>query len=147
MGKLELKEHSNLWKSAYDKESVLLKKVFEGELLFIHHIGSTSIKGMLAKPIVDILIEVQDINKTILYEKAMENSGYVCKGENGIKGRRYYVKNKNNVRSYHVHVYQIGSIEATKHLAFRDYLIENEDAAKRYQNLKENIFKSSSGNL
>ncbi|MEN4708334.1 GrpB family protein, partial [Pantoea agglomerans] len=58
----------------------------------VHHIGSTSVPGLSAKPVIDMLLEVSDINELDKYHSAMAHAGYVARGENGIAGRRYFIK-------------------------------------------------------
>ncbi|MDI5791013.1 GrpB family protein [Bacillus licheniformis] len=67
--------------------------------MHIHHIGSTSIPGMSAKPIIDILIEVKDLGSAAGFEKGMKMLGYEPKGENGIPGRRFYQKGDGSVHT------------------------------------------------
>lgn len=147
MRELIFEEFNEKWKLLYDEEKSLLKQIFDEELLNIHHIGSTAIPGMLAKPVIDILIEVQDINHVTQYQKQMEDNGYIFRGDNGIKGRRYFVKNNNHLRTHHIHIYQVNSFEAVKHLSFRDYLIEHADEAERYKCFKEKFRKENPGDI
>lgn len=91
--------------------------------------------GLNAKPIIDILPIVKDINIVQKYEEEMISIGYEPKGENGIPGRRYFQKGGDN-RTHHVHIYQIGSSEIKRHLAFRDYLRNHPDVKKCYGELK-----------
>lgn len=55
------------------------------EIVQIHHIGSTAIKGIYAKPVIDILVEVENINNVDNYNEEMKSLGYIPKGEYGIK--------------------------------------------------------------
>ena len=70
--------------NGFEKEAANLRKIFGGELLEIHHIGSTSIPGMDAKPIIDVLMVVQDIQKSDCFNQEMQFASYIPKGENGI---------------------------------------------------------------
>ncbi|WP_321166916.1 GrpB family protein [Oceanobacillus kimchii] len=89
-----------------------------------------------AKPIIDIMPVVRDINVVHEYNQEMQEIGYEPKGENGLPGRRYFQKGGDN-RSHHVHIYQIGSYEIKRHLVFRDYLREHPVEMKSYGELKE----------
>ncbi|MFS0672070.1 GrpB family protein [Ornithinibacillus sp. 179-J 7C1 HS] len=131
------------WIIEYEFEAKKLKEIFGKELLHIYHIGSTSIPGMVAKPIIDILVEVQDIGNVDSFNKIMMKFGYLPRGENGISGRRYFQKESHSKRTHHVHIYQAGAKEISQHLVFRDYLIEFKKEAEKYKNLKLEILQSS----
>ncbi|SFL36155.1 GrpB domain, predicted nucleotidyltransferase, UPF0157 family [Gracilibacillus orientalis] len=115
-----------------------LQTIFGKEIEDIHHIGSTSVPGIKAKPIIDIMPIVRDIRNVDKYNKAMQELGYNPKGENGISGRRYFQKGGDN-RTHHVHIYQLGSSEIKRHLAFRGYLISHPDEKQRYGDLKSKL--------
>ena len=94
------------WVKQFEKEEKILKIIFGNELLEIYHIGSTTIPTIgYAKPVIDILIVVKDIEKIDLYDEAMIIQGYEPRGENGIPGRRYFSKGKNN-RTHHIHIFR-----------------------------------------
>ncbi|MED4404035.1 GrpB family protein [Metabacillus fastidiosus] len=129
------------WENLYSQEEAVLKDIFKDELIGIFHIGSTSIRAVgYAKPIIDILIVVKDIEKVDLYNSDMFVLGYEAKGEYGIAARRYFSKGKSD-RTHHVHIFQIGNEHIKTHLAFKEYLIENPAEAKRYGELKINLAK------
>jgi GrpB-like predicted nucleotidyltransferase (UPF0157 family) len=102
----------------------------------IHHIGSTSITGMAAKPVIDILAVVPDIEKIDECSPFMVALGYVPMGEYGLPGRRFFLKDTAGIRSHHVHVYQRGNPEIHRHLAFRDFLRTHPKDAAAYSELK-----------
>lgn len=139
MRKVEVVPYDKEWSEIYVAESEKIKEVFVGELLNIYHIGSTSVPGMVAKPIIDILVEVQEINKVDSFNSYMIKQGYEPRGENGIEGRRYFIKENDYKRTHHLHIYQTGAKEIVKHLAFRDYLIENQNESERYKELKQDL--------
>lgn len=122
----------------FAEEAEKLKLIFGNQLLDIHHIGSTSVQGLKAKPIIDIMPVVKDINIIDKCNEKMQDIGYEPKGENGIPGRRYFQKGGDN-RSHHVHLYQVGSNEIKRHLVFRDYLQIHPDVMKHYGELKEKL--------
>ncbi|MGG4498571.1 GrpB family protein [Brevibacillus reuszeri] len=104
----------------------------------IHHIGSTAVPGLKAKPIIDMLPVVKDIARIDAYNEAMGQLGYVPRGEFGLEGRRYFPKGGDN-RTHHVHMYQTGHPATKRHLAFRDYLRSHPEAANEYGSLKEKL--------
>lgn len=104
----------------------------------IHHIGSTAIPGIKAKPVIDIMVVVEDINKVDSYNDKMRAIGYEPKGEFGIVNRRFFQKGGNN-RTYYVHIFQQGDKEIKRHLNFRDYMKTHPKQAQRYSQLKETL--------
>jgi GrpB-like predicted nucleotidyltransferase (UPF0157 family) len=133
---VELVLHNPEWMVEYEKEAAVLTAVFQPILLAIHHIGSTAVPGILAKPIIDVLAEVGEITAVDAYNPAMAAMGYIAKGENGIPGRRYFRKGSDSHHTHHVHVFQTGHPEITRHLNFRDYLIAHPETAQAYSKLK-----------
>jgi len=126
------------WPERFREEASWIVSVFGAGLLSIHHIGSTSIPGMSAKPIIDIMPVVRDISKVETFNEAMIEHGYKPMGEYGIAGRRFFIKNA-EVRTHHVHSYQPDNPEVKWHLDFRDYLTAHEDEARHYAKLKASL--------
>lgn len=131
------------WPRQFLEEAERLQAVFGRELVDIHHIGSTSVPGLAAKPIIDILPVVRDIGVVDRFNGAMGEMGYEAKGELGLPGRRYFrrthVRDGFVCHSHHVHVYALGNPEIDRHLAFRDYLRANPEVARRYAELKQEL--------
>ncbi|HWI50223.1 MAG TPA: GrpB family protein [Rummeliibacillus sp.] len=140
MRKVEVKPYNEQWHSMFEEEANILYKIFGPEIIDIYHIGSTSVNGLKAKPIIDIMPVVNDINRIDEFNTSLIAIGYVPKGENGISQRRYFQKGGDN-RTHHVHFYQFGNFNIDRHLAFRDYLMSHPDVAKKYGDLKENLSK------
>jgi GrpB-like predicted nucleotidyltransferase (UPF0157 family) len=135
--RVEVVPYDANWLVKYEEEVERVKKVLGSEIVSAHHIGSTSIPGMRAKPIIDILLEVKDIARIDHYNDEMIALGYEPRGELGIAGRRYFSREEpKDVRTHHIHAYQDGNIELTRHLAFRDYMITHPEDAKEYAELK-----------
>ncbi len=132
--------YSHDWPRLYQLEVVELRKVLGNEIVSTFHIGSTAIPGMMAKPIIDILLEVKSIAKIDDYNNDLMKLGYDPRGEYGIPGRRYFSKNNtNDVRTHHVHAFQSGDIGLERHLAFRNYMIAHPEDAREYAQLKLNL--------
>ena len=125
------------WPALYEQEVTKIKRILEKEIVSTHHIGSTSIPSMSAKPIIDILLEVKDITMIDSYNKEMIALGYEPRGELGIPGRRYFSREEpKDVRTHHIHSFQSGNIGIEKHLAFRNYMIAHPEDIKIYSELK-----------
>ncbi|HGM6645696.1 GrpB family protein [Serratia marcescens] len=123
------------WPVMFKAESSLIQALLGEVVKDVHHIGSTSVPGLSAKPVIDILLEVHNINELDKYNLEMVRAGYIARGENGIPGRRYFIKGGDQ-RSHQVHAFSVGDIQVLRHLAFRDYLIKNSDVAESYAEIK-----------
>lgn len=123
------------WPEIFEAERFLIQALLGDVAKNVHHIGSTSVPGLSAKPVIDMLLEVSDINQLDKCTHLMINAGYVARGENGIAGRRYFIKGGDQ-RSHQVHAFSAGDAQIPGHLAFRDYLKKNSDIARDYADLK-----------
>lgn len=120
------------------KEAEKIYNIMKDEIVQIYHIGSTAIKEIYAKPIIDILVEVENINNVDNYNEQMKFLVHIPKEEYGIKERRFFLKGLYN-RTHHVHIFQRGNSEIERHINFRDYMIENREEAKKYEKLKKKL--------
>lgn len=136
--KVEVTRHNKAWSLMFDEEANRLLGIFDFGIIKIHHIGSTSVNDLKAKPVIDIMPVVKNINQVDDFNTAMTDIGYEPKGENGISGRRFFQKGGDN-RTHHVHIFELGNPEIERHLAFRNYLRSHSDAVKEYSNLKEEL--------
>jgi len=138
--KIKVVPHNPKWHEEYLQEVEKIHSILHRETVDIHHIGSTAIPQIYAKPIIDILVEVTDINNIDKYNKDMEELEYIAKGEYGIVGRRFFLKGVRK-RTHHIHIFQTGNFEIKRHLAFRDYMIAHPQEAKHYDELKKELAK------
>ena len=126
------------WPWQFEREAGHITRALGSSIVAIHHIGSTSIPGMFAKPIIDILLEVRDSSALDAISTGMETLGYESLGEFGIIGRRYFRKNDSSgIRTHHVHAFLRGDLHVRRHVAFRNYLIAHPDIAGAYSALKQ----------
>jgi GrpB-like predicted nucleotidyltransferase (UPF0157 family) len=140
MKKVEVVPHDPRWRDSFEAESRQIAAALGENVVAIHHIGSTAVPGIHAKPIVDLLVEVKDLAGLDGRSAAMESLGYEVMGEYGIPGRRYFRKdNQEGIRTHHVHAFEAGSAEVERHLAFRDYMIAHPADAQRYGELKRKL--------
>jgi GrpB-like predicted nucleotidyltransferase (UPF0157 family) len=135
---VQVVEYDPVWPTMFWSERELLRRALGCAAVEIHHIGSTAVPGLAAKPIIDILIEVTDLAALDERNRAMEAIGYETKGEFGIPGRRYFRKGGEN-RSHHVHAFASGDLNVGRHLAFRDYLRSHPEVAAEYARLKMRV--------
>jgi GrpB-like predicted nucleotidyltransferase (UPF0157 family) len=140
MKKVEIVPHDPKWRGDFEAEAKHVGAALGENVAAIHHIGSTAIPNIYAKPVVDLLIEVTDISEVDQRRPAMESLGYEVMGEFGIPGRRYFRKdNREGLRTHQIHAFETGSAEAVRHLAFRDYMIAHPEDAQSYSELKRKL--------
>lgn len=136
---IELVPHGPFWEIYFDKEAKGLKKILKNNALDIHHIGSTAIPKIVAKPTLDILCVVHTFKGIELFRDDFEKLGLTWKGEHGIPGRLYFVRLAKNGYTHlsHIHLFEKGNSLINDHLDFRDYLNAEEEVALEYENLKK----------
>lgn len=132
---IEVVPYDPAWPQRYRTEAKLLALVFGADLLEIHHVGSTAVPGLAAKPIIDIMPVVRDLAVADEAAPLLALLGYQARGEHGIPGRRYFRRWERR-RVSQVHVYATGHPEIRQHLVFRNYLRAHRDKAQRYGEVK-----------
>ncbi len=138
-GIVRLDEYNLNWKKEYELEEKLLKKVLGNKIIEIHHIGSTSIEGLKAKPIIDILIVINDLDEIEEIEKILKPYGYNNKGKQGILDRYFFTKGSEEARTHYIHITTLNSKTYYNQVYFKKYLIEHPLYIKEYCNLKEKL--------
>ena len=137
---ITLSEHKSCWKDWYDEEKQIIADVLCDIDITTHHIGSTAINHIWAKPIVDILIEIpKSISMEDVKEKLV-NSGYICMSEeeNRKSFNKGYTDKGFAERVFHVHLRYDGDNDE---LYFRDYMNSHSELAKEYEKLKLSLWK------
>lgn len=134
--KVEVLPHDPAWENAFALEAGQIAAVWEGEVVAVHHVGSTAISGIYAKPIIDLLVEVRDIQRIDTLAQKIVALGYHPMGEFGIPGRRFFYKGGNEHRTHHLHVFEQDNPEIERHLLFRDYMRAHPEEAQAYSRLK-----------
>jgi GrpB-like predicted nucleotidyltransferase (UPF0157 family) len=114
---------------AYARDLAFLDDV----VLAVHHFGSTAVPGLIAKPIIDLIVMVESLEALEARRADVEANGYGWHGEYGIKGRRFLTRDgANGERLVNIHMFQADSMEVMRHIAFRDYLCAHPQAAHAY---------------
>lgn len=132
--------HDPAWEEAFEAEARSIRSALGDGVIRLHHIGSTAIPGILAKPIIDLLGVVEHLEVMDGHTDEMERVGYEVMGAFGIEGRRYFRKmDAFGKRTHHLHVFARGSPHIERHLAFRDYLKNNDEKAAEYSSLKASL--------
>jgi GrpB-like predicted nucleotidyltransferase (UPF0157 family) len=135
---VELRPHDPEWLHLADAEARLLTSILGSNLQIVHHIGSTAIPGIRAKPILDIMPVIGSLAELDKCQGKMCALGYEWWGEFGLPGRRYCTKTdpETGRRTVHLHCYEKDSAEIRRHLAFRDYLRAHPGIAAEYDAMK-----------
>jgi GrpB-like predicted nucleotidyltransferase (UPF0157 family) len=136
MRRVEVVAHDPRWPGLFRQEAEELQDIFGGLIVAIHHIGSTSVPGLSAKPVIDVLPVVRSIEAVDGFHAEMERRGYTVWGEYGLPGRRFFTKGGAVNRTHNIHFFQRGDAAIQRHLAFRDYLTAHAAEAEAYAELK-----------
>ncbi|UOQ45920.1 GrpB family protein [Halobacillus salinarum] len=136
--KIRLTEYTEKWREMYEEEVQRLTSIFGEEIISFEHFGSTSIPGMKAKPVIDMMCIVRTIEKIDAYNEKMKSLNYDVAGEWGINGRRLFRKGGEE-RTHHIHCYQMDNPHINRHLLFRDYLLAHPAEAQEYSNFKQQL--------
>ncbi|QUG42495.1 GrpB family protein [Psychrobacillus sp. INOP01] len=132
---IRLTDYSDEWNIEFEREVVRLKRIFSTLDIHFEHFGSTSVKGMKAKPVIDMIGIVQCIDDLEPFHEQLHAEGYDVAGEWGIEGRMLYRKGGEN-RTHHIHMYQFDNTQIERHLVVRDYLRSNPAEVEMYNLLK-----------
>lgn len=129
-------DYQPAWQQAYRAEAQKIRAILGENLVCIHHIGSTAVPGLAAKPVIDILPVVRSLAQADAAAPAFVAIGYEYLGEFGIAGRRYLRKG-GDARTHQVHIFAQGDTgNIARHLAFRDYLRTHAAVREQYAQLK-----------
>lgn len=132
-------DYDPLWPLLFRKEADAISRILGDNLVLIHHIGSTSVPFLAAKPIIDIMPVVKDLSGVDAVSGEFVKLGYEYLGEFGIKGRRY-LRKCGQERTHQIHIFQMeDDTNILRHLAFRDYLRSHRDVAMEYAALKKDL--------
>lgn len=140
-----LSEHKAYWNDWYVEEEKRIKAFLIIENARISHIGSTAIRGIWAKPIVDILLEIPETASMEQVKTILTNHGYICMAESDYRKsfNRGYTSEGFAERVFHLHLRYRGD---NNELYFRDYLNDNPNVAKEYEALKLSLWKKHEHN-
>ncbi len=136
-GLVRLVPYTQAWPARFSQEKVRLAAALGSLALDIQHIGSTAVPGMIAKPIIDIGVAVENFEQASSCIAPVEQLGYHYRGENGIPRRHYFVWG--DPVAFHLHVLEQSSLDWRNHLAFRDALRANADLAREYVRVKSTL--------
>jgi GrpB-like predicted nucleotidyltransferase (UPF0157 family) len=136
------------WPALFEAERALIQDAIGEWIVAIEHVGSTSIPGIAAKPVIDIAVGIRDIREGYKTIFPLSKLGYRCMGEGGIAERLYFKKPWNSkslrspgnvLRTHQIHMYETTNPEWERHLIFRDYLRSHPNVRDEYEALKRRL--------
>ncbi len=134
----ELVPYRSGWRDLFAQEAQLLQSVLGETALQIEHIGSTSIPGMAAKAIIDIVVAVPALTRSSELITSLDSFGYTYKPFDKIRERLFFAKEiQPEIRTHHLSLTEQGSSFWENHLLFRDYLRQNDELAAEYIDVKK----------
>lgn len=134
-----VEDYNPAWPEMYRQEAMWMKSILKENCVEIHHIGSTAVPGLAAKPIIDIMSAVRELSDVDKKCSLFEEAGYEYLGEFGIRGRRYLRKGGDG-RTHQVHIFSENDKEnLIRHLAFRDYMRSHAEEREQYAALKKEL--------
>jgi GrpB-like predicted nucleotidyltransferase (UPF0157 family) len=147
-GVIVLAPHSATWAAAFECAASAVSDALSDLSIELHHIGSTAIPGVVAKPVIDMLGVVPAVEALDARAPRLAALGYEALGEFGIPGRRYFRKTApDGVRTHQLHAFAAGSAEIQRHLDFRDYLRAFPAEAAAYAALKRRLAARCGGDM
>jgi len=144
--KIKLTEYNPAWARYFLDEREVLLNALAAYLPNIEHIGSTSICNMPAKPIIDIMIGLQEYPPSRPIIAAMENIVYNCYGECGVPGRMYFTK-RTPTQDYNAHITLMDGGVWRNNILFRDHLTNDTEMAASYAAIKRKLVNSGADTL
>lgn len=138
-GTVELEDYNNNWNEEYKKEEELLKNVLKDRIIEIHHIGSTAIKGLKAKPVIDIIIVIKSLSDINEIEELLNDYDYSNRGQQGVSDRYFFAKGSEDARTHYIHFVEPNSDTYFNQVYFKKYLLEHPEYIKKYCDLKQDL--------
>ena len=138
VGTVRLEDYNPEWKNSFELEKIVLSNIFKDIALSIEHVGSTSIEGLSAKPIIDMMVIIKRFSDFESVRSYFEKEPYSIKLDSP-EDEILIRKGDETNRTHFIHVVELGSDRQINTLLFRDYLRENKDAVLEYENLKKEL--------
>ncbi len=145
---IQLVPHDPAWASEYEDEAGRIEKVLGQHMLRIEHVGSTSITGLIAKPVIDIQVSVASLTPIELFRDKLAELGYAHislpkpsdpEVEHADEVYPFFRKPHTWPGTHHVHLCLSGSIQERNHILFRNYLRDHPEKMQEYEQLKRHL--------
>lgn len=138
-GEVFLVPWTDYWERDFKLEEERIQHKIGDYIIAVHYIGSTAVKHLSAKPILDVAIELDEFQDGKSCVSPLEEIGYSYMGTDILPERHYFIKGE--PRTHQIHMYQRGSKYLIEQLKFRDYLRDNKETRIEYEQLKLNLSK------
>ena len=137
---VKLEEYTPKYKELFLKERENLINLLGDRIIQIEHVGSTSMPGIVAKPIIDMVIAIEDLSTITEIEKILTKEGYIYKGPIEAENDRYqFLKGNSIKRDYHIYFTTLNSEVWYDYVLYRDYMLSHEEDLKKYEALKKDL--------
>ena len=136
-GRVKLIPHDDEWDSEAGRVVATLWRIIP-EAKDIQHVGSTAIKTIEAKPIIDIAVALDDVQSVKIHIDRMAEYGMIFRGSD-IPGQILFIIGEGNIRTHHIHIVKWHSKEWENYIMFRDYMNSHSDKASEYEKLKKHL--------
>jgi GrpB-like predicted nucleotidyltransferase (UPF0157 family) len=139
--KVTVVEYRPEWRKMFEDEKRILQTALGGVPARVEHIGSTAVAGLAAKPIIDLMVGLEDFSIADHVVPNIEALGYeyIQKYEAVMPFRRFFIKEQGGLRTHQIHMVGAGSEFWERHILFRDYLRQNPCIAEQYASLKKEL--------
>ena len=138
---IRIVDHDPGWPRCAREELERVAEALGATAVRLEHVGSTSVPGLGAKPIIDMQVSVADIERQDDYVGPLEGLGYLFAPDPAFPDYHYFAKPHGRPRSHHLHVCQADSHQELRHLAVRDFLCAHPDEAASYEQLKRELVR------
>ena len=137
-----LNEYNPAYAEIFKEEKEKLYNLLGDRIVAIEHVGSTSMPGIVSKPIIDMVCAVKDLNMMPEIKNILENEGYIYKGPIESENDRYQFLKGNSVkRDFHIYFTTLNSDVWYDYVLYRDYMLSHPDELKKYEKLKKHLAK------
>ncbi|MDN6580554.1 MAG: GrpB family protein [Tetragenococcus koreensis] len=142
---IELAEYDPNWINLFEREAKRIKSILGNKVLQLEHVGSTSVPGLCAKPIIDILLVVADSSDELSYVSTLKAAGYTLR----IREPEWYEHRlfKGPDTDINLHVFSAGALEINKMLLFRNWLRTNREDREKYAKVKRELAQNTWENV
>ncbi|WML39520.1 GrpB family protein [Neobacillus sp. OS1-2] len=134
-----IEDYNSDWTKDFEREKSELINILNGKIISIEHIGSTSVNGLGAKPILDIAVGVNNLEDVDKFIEPLKQIGYECRQHKEFPERRFFRKGEWRAGTHHLHFYEFESEHWNNQLLFRNYLRTHPDDLKKYHQLKKEM--------
>ena len=144
---VSLQSHNENWSAEFKKEKAILQGLLKGYEVQLAHVGSTAIKGLSAKPIIDVALGVDSVETIKAVAEVLAINGYYTKCNLADRGCIFIAKeNMPNSRTHHIHLSIVGSARWNEQVYFKKYLLEHPEIIAEYENLKKDFATKHANN-